>query len=125
MAGDARPEAPGVDSRVVIKAALGFLAFVAVSLAALGGYYAWIIREPVLLPPRTFGEPQLQSNPRADLTELRAAQASRLHGYAWVDRGRGLARIPIEQAMALIAARGDQAYAPLDQLPSAPPGRQP
>ena len=33
-----------------------------------------------------------------------------LSGYDWVDRSKGLARIPIDDAMRIIAARGDHAY---------------
>ena len=36
-----------------------------------------------------------------------------LSGYGWVDRSKGIARIPIDEAMRIIAARGDHAYDPL------------
>jgi hypothetical protein len=50
--------------------------------------------------------PRLQTNPRADLEQLRAEEDAALHGYAWVDRQAGTVRIPIERAMALLAERG-------------------
>ncbi|HET6632696.1 MAG TPA: hypothetical protein VFG73_08320 [Rhodanobacteraceae bacterium] len=46
--------------------------------------------------------PRLQAHPRADLQRVRAAQAQRLQGYAWVDRKAGIARIPVERAAALM-----------------------
>lgn len=52
------------------------------------------------LPP----EPRLQADPVADLRALRAAEQAILDGYGWLDREAGVARIPIERAMDLIAA---------------------
>lgn len=54
------------------------------------------------LPPR----PQLQSDPPADLSRLRADEDARLASYGWVDREKGTARIPIDEAMKAVAARG-------------------
>jgi hypothetical protein len=48
------------------------------------------------LPPA----PRLQVAPRADLQEVRASEDAHLEGYAWVDRAKSVARIPIERAMA-------------------------
>ena len=50
--------------------------------------------------------PRLQSDPLADLATLRASEDAALHGYGWVDRRAGVARIPIERAMDLVAERG-------------------
>ena len=51
-------------------------------------------------------EPHLQETPELDLAALRRAQQAELEGYAWVDRGAGLARIPIERALELTLERG-------------------
>ncbi|MBP7148357.1 MAG: hypothetical protein KBD01_12490 [Acidobacteria bacterium] len=48
--------------------------------------------------------PVLQVDPPAELAELRAAADARLHSYGWADRERGLAHVPIERAMELVAA---------------------
>lgn len=48
------------------------------------------------LPPA----PRLQTTPRLDLQEVRAQEDAHLEGYAWIDRPKGIARIPIERAMA-------------------------
>jgi hypothetical protein len=53
------------------------------------------------LPPA----PRLQSAPRKDLEQLRAEEDAVLSSYGWVDQGAGVARIPIERAMALRAER--------------------
>ncbi|HET6628150.1 MAG TPA: hypothetical protein VFG91_00080 [Woeseiaceae bacterium] len=53
--------------------------------------------------------PVLQVTPESDLARLRAREAALLHGYGWVDRERGIARIPIERAMEILAAGGEPA----------------
>jgi len=50
--------------------------------------------------------PRLQVNPREDLRELRAKEDQQLTTYGWVDKGKGVVRIPIEQAMKLAVQRG-------------------
>jgi hypothetical protein len=55
--------------------------------------------------------PELQIAPAQDMERFRAAEQETLTSYGWVDRQAGIARIPIERAMELIAERG---------LPAAP-----
>ncbi|ALJ37054.1 hypothetical protein D9623_15720 [Azospirillum brasilense] len=62
---------------------------------------ASIAHTPIEPPP-----PRLQGSPARDLQAFRAAEGKELHTLGWVDRGAGLARIPIEDAMALLAKRG-------------------
>jgi hypothetical protein len=54
------------------------------------------------LPPA----PRLQDNPQQELQELRAQQKALLEGYAWVNKETGIVRIPIEDAMKIVVARG-------------------
>ena len=54
------------------------------------------------LPP----EPRLQTNPRADLADLRAQEEKVLETYGWVDKNASVVRIPIEEAMKLTVKRG-------------------
>ena len=54
------------------------------------------------LPP----EPRLQTNPRQDLIEMRAKEDATLNTYGWVDKTRGVVRIPIDEAMKLTVERG-------------------
>jgi hypothetical protein len=56
-------------------------------------------------------EPRLQIAPRDDLRRLHAREDALLHGYGWVNRDAGVARIPIERAMDLLAERGLPAQA--------------
>lgn len=53
----------------------------------------------------TVAGPHPQPSPEADLAAFNAQKRSLLEGYAWSDRPRGVVRIPIDQAMRLIAGR--------------------
>jgi hypothetical protein len=59
------------------------------------------------LPP----EPRLQTNPEIDYGRWFIQQDSVLRSYGWVDEHLGIARIPIDTAIAIIAAR-DLPYRP-------------
>jgi hypothetical protein len=51
-------------------------------------------------------QPRLQIDPKADEQRLRAAEQERLNGFGWIDRDRGIVRIPIDRAMELERGRG-------------------
>ena len=55
--------------------------------------------------------PRLQSEPEEELKQLHAEEERVLGSYGWVDRGQGIVRIPIEQAIDLVAGQGLQAPA--------------
>jgi hypothetical protein len=48
--------------------------------------------------------PGLQSAPQLDLAQYRAEKQRLMDSTAWVDAQRGIARIPVTDAMALLAA---------------------
>lgn len=54
-------------------------------------------------------EPHLQPHPLADRATYEARQRATLTQYAWVDRGAGIVRIPIDRAMQILAERGGPA----------------
>lgn len=60
-----------------------------------------------VLPPR-MGDPQTELNAAAglQLKDVRERDHEILTTYAWVDEGRGIARVPIERAMQMLLARG-------------------
>jgi hypothetical protein len=67
--------------------------------------------------------PALQSAPQSDFAAYRAEKHRLLHGLAWVDPVRGVARIPIDDAMALsVSASARAATAHTEAPPSAPAG---
>jgi hypothetical protein len=53
-----------------------------------------------------YPSPALQSNPSIDLQTYRSRAEHDLNTYAWIDRSRGIVRIPIERAMNLLASKG-------------------
>jgi hypothetical protein len=54
------------------------------------------------LPP----EPRLQPSPPKDLKTLRDREDAVLTGYAWVDKAKGEAQIPIDRAIEIAAEKG-------------------
>lgn len=69
-------------------------------------------------------ERKVVSQRSEELATVQAAQESQLSGYRWMDRARGIAAIPIDRAMALVArelpARGEMppAASPPAPLPA-------
>jgi hypothetical protein len=86
--------------------AAGLTLFVAAAVLCIRIAYPSALSGPSDAPRLLTAQPRLQIDPAADLAALRAAQQRILAGYGWVDRGRGVARIPIGQAMRDIAADG-------------------
>jgi hypothetical protein len=68
----------------------------------------FVSKEP---PP----EPRLLVNEPADLKAVRREEEQVLDSYAWVDKARGIVRIPVARAMELVAKEG---------LPSRAAGRE-
>ena len=61
--------------------------------------------QPLLQPfPRGEVPPQ-RSTPVTDLADMRAAEDKVLKNYAWVDKEKGIVRLPIERAKELAAVR--------------------
>jgi len=58
-----------------------------------------------VLPPHIAAVPALQAAPAQDMAAYRAEKSRQLHEYAWVDRERGIVRIPIERALELAVQR--------------------
>jgi hypothetical protein len=113
-----------------------FAAAVVIHLAMWGMFrlFAWQERRGQrALPPgisaslkRTPSEPRLEPLPLAPRASLRASEDARLSSYGWVDRGNGVARIPIDRAMELIVRNGVPGGKPLptplpDAAAAAPP----
>lgn len=71
-------------------------------------------------------EPRLQEMPFKDISELRADERQLLEAAGWVDEPKGLARIPIAQAMKIVAERGLPRWAaapPATASPSPAPAK--
>ncbi len=55
-----------------------------------------------IVPP----EPRLQTDPKLEYERMFAEEDSLLRSYGWVDEKDGIAHIPIDTAIAIIASRG-------------------
>jgi hypothetical protein len=114
------PEPPAISARLVVFVAIGFLAFVGISLVLLGFYYGHKINGAAFVAPEAFASPQLQIDDVAELAKLQDKQRHELSDYGWVNRDAGIIRIPIAEAMKQIVARGTDAYAPMASEASQP-----
>ncbi len=50
-------------------------------------------------------EPRLQIHGAQELQKMRAAEDAWLNGYGWIDQKAGIAHIPVDRAMELLATR--------------------
>lgn len=57
--------------------------------------------------------PLLQADPPGELAAHLAEQRALVSGYAWIDENTGIARIPVDRAMAIVAENGIPEFAPL------------
>ena len=62
--------------------------------------------------------PRLQASPTRDLQEMRRLENAILQNYGWIDQTAGIARIPIDQAMELLARRGLPSWNEVSGLPA-------
>jgi hypothetical protein len=126
-------EKEDADPRAIVRTATVLIAVsVAAAVAAFLLFRALGARETRQDPPppplsrseegRLPPAPRLQTAPAGELRALREEEHAALTGYGWADEKAGVARIPIEEAMALVVG-GMRAPGP---APSpAPSGRPP
>ncbi len=101
---------PTLRAGVYLLAAMFLVSFVVVPL-----YWFYARRETAAQPERATvlkaspppaAFPRLvASEPRA-LAEFRAREDALLGSYGWIDRDRGLARMPIDEALRIVGSRG-------------------
>jgi hypothetical protein len=71
-------------------------------------------------------EPRLQEAPFKDIATLHQEERAILQGYGWVDERAGVARIPVEEAMKIVAEQGLPRWSPApaaSPTPAAAPGK--
>lgn len=100
-------EKSDADPRLVAALALGIAVFLIMTPLVLLAGYPHAARSGALPPglPQP-PAPRLQTDPRSDLDRLRAYEREQLQSFGWADRPRGLARIPIDQAMQILVDHG-------------------
>lgn len=105
------PERTDIDARGVGWGALAILGGIVFAIVA-----SWLLLRALgeasntsgrtIDSPRGPAQPKLQSAPQPDRAAYTAEKEKLLSSYGWVDREAGVARIPLDEAMRLIAARG-------------------
>jgi hypothetical protein len=124
-------EKEDADTRMVIRAGIVLALVTLVASALVLFLFRWLaereakgdappppmaaLLDPHRLPPA----PRLQTLPAQDLDAARAEEERTLTTYGWVDEHAGTVRMPIAEAMRLLAERGE---AP---LPAAAPAASP
>lgn len=118
--GPINPETAYEPSDASPRLLAGIMALVAVvviaSGAILSGIFSSTLREPWVGMAKPPPRPRLEIDEHADLRRFEARVEKRLDGYGWVDRKRGIVRIPIQEAMKRAAAAG------FPDWPGNPPG---
>jgi len=81
---------------------------------------ASVIRETAPAPERAF--PRLVTSEPAVLADFRRKEDELLAGWGWVEKDRGVARMPVAEAMKIVGERGALPVFPTPPEPSAAPG---
>ena len=117
-------ETRDISVRVVAWFAAGLIVAAIIIHFAVGAVFALFNKQHpspeapsrIALHPRVIAPPpRLQIDPPADLAQFRMSEEDKLNSYGWVNKERGIVRIPIERAIDLIVQRG---------LPTRGPGSQ-
>ncbi|MEP0766709.1 MAG: hypothetical protein HRF45_09245 [Fimbriimonadia bacterium] len=104
-----------VSTGPLLKWAIALAVFIVASLMVSLGIYSLTMPPPEKMRQKTGpinavqpmpDAPILQVNPALDMRKFRIEEDRTLHSYGWVDQARGIAHIPVERAMELIAEKG-------------------
>ena len=111
-----------VNTRVVVLSGIGLFALMFASFALMLAFWRGLdyatgdrpttgvaSKDRTPVPP---GVPELDADQAAQLIRLRESQLAWLNEYQWEDKAEGIARIPVERAIAILAKDG---------LPATPP----
>lgn len=117
------PPGPGrtydseLDFRTIVAFSVGVIVVAAVAAVVMwwmSGYFKRqeeaTDRAPSPIPEARLDTippgPRLQSSPPRDMAELRARDREVLTTYGWVDQAHGVARIPVDRAITILAEKG-------------------
>jgi hypothetical protein len=102
-----------INARAVALTAAAVAAAIAVAaIAAYLIWHAWLAAGAASGPNAAFdfpvAGPVLESAPQPSRAAYMAEKQVLLDGYQWLDRNQGIARIPVEQAMRVLAGQAEQ-----------------
>lgn len=109
-------EGTDLSLRPIIGFGIGLVVMVVFVYVVLGLFMRMFVRESkesqALRPPLfaddrgQFPPPRNQANPKIDIAEVRRRDREQLETYGWIDREKGIARIPIDRALDILAETG-------------------
>jgi hypothetical protein len=106
---DATPSAPTLPSWFM--SAAGVLGSIVIIMAVLGVAY-WSSR------PTQAVDQDIVAERLRNLSDVQAKQTDLYNNYSWVDQKKGIVRIPVTDAMGLLAAQLDQATRDKPEAPA-------
>jgi hypothetical protein len=102
---------------VGFRFAMLFVSALLVAVVVVLIFLVWFYR--VIVPPRQPSAqtpiaqqrplppaPVLQVNPAVDMQRFREREEQKVSSYGWVDEKGGVARVPVQRAMEIVAERG-------------------
>jgi hypothetical protein len=107
------PEPSAVSMTFVGWSALGAVLLLALSIGMFAAIYNAAVPAKTVPAPETFAEPRVDTHDVQELQQIQSAQAKKLESWGWADDQHTLLQVPIERAMQMLAAKGDDAWAPL------------
>jgi hypothetical protein len=124
-------EKTDAQTRWIIRSGIGLALATLVTSALVLVFFRWLgereRREDAPPPPlarmdpdRQPPAPRLQTLPAQDLATVKAEEDHTLSTYGWVDEPAGIVRIPIREAMRILAERGEAPLPLLSPSPSPP-----
>jgi hypothetical protein len=127
---DVQFEKSDVDASALLRYGLWIVGITAVVVVLMWRlYFVFVSREAARQPPPPILKvdpeamaappPHLQTRPVQDFQAFRAREEGVLSSYGWVDKEKGVVRIPIEEAMRLVVERGLPAPAAEAPAPAA------
>ena len=116
---DAGHESSAISMRAVGWSGIGLVVLIGVSLVLMWQLLGLLTGERAATasgdieaaarasqPARLPDSPELDADQSVALRELRERELAVLNEYKWLDRQAGIARIPIDRAMEIVAERG-------------------
>jgi hypothetical protein len=98
----------GVHARALLATGVAFaivLVVIGVLVRALAGHWQ-AVEAPRAPPDMMIDGPALTAAPEDERSRYEAQKHALAESYAWIDRDRGIARIPVDVAMDLLTVRG-------------------
>jgi hypothetical protein len=105
-----------INVRTIVLFAVGLAGIVGVVQVAIAIAMNWISHDERRIDQRypdghaievdQFPSPRLQANPEQELEQIKQHELDQLQSYGWVDGTAGIAHIPIDRALDIVASKG-------------------